>query len=223
MPSLDRPDLLIFDCDGVLIDSQHIQCRIDAAEFSRLGYPVTADELLRQFNGFTTKDVQAHVERVLGRSLPPDFGDRRVRLVNAAYQAELKVIRGVPEMLANIGLPFCVASNGRTFRVRHALELTDLLPLFEPHIFGADLVLQPKPAPDLFLFAAERMGVPASRCLVIEDSIVGVQAAVSAGMSVIGFHGGAHCFDGYEAHLSAVGAVVVFRDMRSLKALIGGV
>jgi HAD superfamily hydrolase (TIGR01509 family) len=222
MLPLSRPDLLIFDCDGVLIDSQHIQCRIDAAEFSRLGYSVTADELLRQFTGFTTKDMQAHVERVLGRSLSPDFGDQRVRLIDAAYQAELKIIPGVREMLAEIGLPSCVASNGRTFRVKRALALIDLLSLFEPHVFGADLVMQPKPAPELFLFAAARMGVPAARCLVIEDSVVGVRAAVAAGMPVLGFYGGGHCYEGYEADLSAAGAAAVFRDMRYLKVLVDG-
>jgi HAD superfamily hydrolase (TIGR01509 family) len=222
MLSLERPDLLIFDCDGVLIDSQVIQCRIDAAEFTRLGYPVTADELARRFIGVATKEMQTQVEQVLGRNFPLGFEDERDRLVDAAYRSELKAIAGVREAVVEIGIPACVASNAQTSRLRQVLGLTDLLGFFEPNVFGADMVAHPKPAPDLFLFAADRMGVAPSQCLVIEDSTAGIEAAPAAGMPVVGFHGGGHCFEGYEIQLSAAGAAAVFREMRHLNALLGG-
>ena len=220
MLAMHTTELIIFDCDGVLIDSQVLQCQVDAAELTRLGYPITADELGRQFIGVATKDVQAHVERVLGRALPADFEEVRDRLVDAAYRSELKAIAGIREAVAEIGLPACVASNAQTARLRDVLDLTMLLPLFAPNTFGADLVAQPKPAPDLFLLAAERMRVDPSRCVVIEDSATGVQAARAAGMTVFGFLGGGHCFPGYGTHLSAAGAAVLFNNMRDLPALI---
>jgi HAD superfamily hydrolase (TIGR01509 family) len=191
MRSATRPDLAIFDCDGVLIDSELIQRRIDAELFTRFGYPVTAAELVREFAGRTTADVRQQIETIIGKSLPADFGAQRMCLVDQAYRTEIKITAGVRETLAALRIPFCVASNARTFRLRHFLEMTGLLSLFEPNVFGADLVDRPKPAPDLFLFAAERMGVAPSRCLVIEDSAPGVTAAIAAGMRAIGFYGGA--------------------------------
>ena len=137
------PALIIFDCDGVLIDSQVIQCRIDAVELTRLGFTVTAEELARQFIGTATKDVQAHVETTLGRPLPSDFEVTRDRLVDAAYKTELRAVSGVAEMLGRIGLPVCVASNAQLARLREVLALTGLLTYFEPNVFGADLVPDP--------------------------------------------------------------------------------
>ncbi len=167
MSSLQSPDLVIFDCDGVLIDSQIIQCQVDAAELTRVGYPITADELAQRFIGTATKEIQVHVEAVLGRTLPTDFETRRDRLVDEAYRRELKPIAGVENAMVAMGLPACVASNARMVRLRDVLNLTGLLALFDPHIFGADLVPRPKPAPDLFLFAAEQMGALPTRSLVI--------------------------------------------------------
>ncbi len=109
-----RPDLVIFDCDGVLVDSQVVQCRVDAAELTRLGFPVTAEELSRRFTGTATKDVQAYVEAALGRPLPEDFEAVRDGLVDAAYLTELQAVAGVAEVLEEIGLAVCVASNAQT-------------------------------------------------------------------------------------------------------------
>jgi HAD superfamily hydrolase (TIGR01509 family) len=220
MRSATRPDLVIFDCDGVLIDSELVQRRIDAELFTRFGYLVTVEELVHGFSGRTTADVRQHIEKTLDRSMPADFGEQRMRLVDQAYREEVKTTAGVRKTLSELDIPFCVASNARTFRLRHFLEMTGLLSLFEPNVFGADLVDRPKPAPDLFLFAAERMGVAPSRCLVIEDSVPGVTAATEAGMRAIGFYGGAHCFDGYEQQLTAAGAIAVFNDMNDLMRLI---
>jgi HAD superfamily hydrolase (TIGR01509 family) len=215
-----RPDLVIFDCDGVLIDSELVQRRIDAELFTMFGYPVTAEELVREFAGRTTADVRQHIERTLGWNFPADFGEQRMRRVDEAYRKEVKTTAGIREVLVELDIPFCVASNARTFRLRHVLELTGLLPFFEPNVFGADLVDRPKPAPDLFLLAARRIGVSPPRCLVIEDSVPGVNAAIAAGMRAIGFYGGAHCFKGHEQQLVAAGASAVFNNMNDLKRLI---
>ena len=214
------PALVIFDCDGVLIDSQVIQCRIDAVELTRLGFTVTAEELARQFIGTATKDVQAHVETKLGRPLPSDFEVTRDRLVDAAYKTELRAVAGVAELLGRIGLPVCVASNAQLDRLREVLALTGLLNYFEPNVFGADLVARPKPAPDLFLHAAACLNVSPPHCVVIEDSETGIRAAKAAGMQVLGFYGAGHCFPGYEQVLIAAGASAVFRSMGELLALL---
>ncbi|ALN71450.1 HAD family phosphatase [Aureimonas sp. AU20] len=213
-------DLVIFDCDGVLIDSQAIQNRVDAAELSRLGFEATADDLAHRFLGMTTKDVQAYVERALGRPLPEDFEAARDRLVEAAYRTELRAMAGIADLLAEFELPFCVASNARLAPLQQVLNLTGLLSFFEPHVFGVDLVARPKPAPDLFLHAAAQMGVDPSRCLVIEDSETGVRAAKAAGMPVLGFHGGGHCYPGYEARLTEAGAFATFKRMTELPTFL---
>jgi HAD superfamily hydrolase (TIGR01509 family) len=220
MLMLRRPRLLIFDCDGVLINSQVIQCRIDAAVLAQLGYPTTAEELGRKFIGVATKDMEAYVERAIGQTLPANFEEERDRLVDAAYRLELQAMAGVREAILKIGIPSCVASNAQTKRVCEVLELTGLLPIFAPNVFGADLVARPKPAPDLFLFAANSMEVEPAECLVIEDSAAGVRAAVSAGMPVVGYHGGSHCFDGYEGDLRVAGALMSFREMFELQGYI---
>jgi HAD superfamily hydrolase (TIGR01509 family) len=200
MLMLRRPRLLIFDCDGVLINSQVIQCR--------------------KFIGVATKDMEAYVERAIGQTLPANFEEERDRLVDAAYRLELQAMAGVREAILKIGIPSCVASNAQTKRVCEVLELTGLLPIFAPNVFGADLVARPKPAPDLFLFAANSMEVEPAECLVIEDSAAGVRAAVSAGMPVVGYHGGSHCFDGYEGDLRVAGALMSFREMSELQGYI---
>ena len=220
MRTLRRPDLLIFDCDGVLIDSQAIQCRVDAAVLTRLGYAITAEDVGRKFIGVSTQAMVRHVEGLLGRPLPITFEAERDRLVDAAYRRELKAVEGVGAAIAALGLRVCVASNAQTDRLHHALRQTGLSQLFTPHIFGADLVARPKPEPDLFFFCAERMRVARAACLVIEDSVTGVRAAVAAGMPVVGFYGGSHCFEGYERLLLEAGADAVCRDMADLAALV---
>lgn len=219
---MTKPDLIIFDCDGVLIDSQVIQARVDAAALTFHGYAITAEELGERFVGVATAQMQVEVERALGRALPVDFQTTRDRLVDVAYRRELRAIAGVEAAIEALGLPSCVASNAQTARLRDVLALTGLLPLFEPHVFGADLVARPKPAPDLFLFAAKRMGTEPCRCLVVEDSTTGVRAAVAAGMRVLGFHGGGHCRPGHDLALIEVGAAATFGDMNTLADLVRG-
>jgi HAD superfamily hydrolase (TIGR01509 family) len=213
-------DLIIFDCDGVLVDSEVISCRAHAEMLTRHGYPITAAQVLDRFLGVSDREARLIVEAELGRSLPGDFEAQMKRAALQRYADELRNIPYVGEALAAIGLPKCVASSGTPEKIRHGLTCAGLYELLAPNIFSAVQVKRGKPAPDLFLFAAERMKASPERCLVIEDSVPGITGARAAGMAVLGFHGGSHCRAGYAETLRAAGAAITFDDMRQLPALI---
>jgi HAD superfamily hydrolase (TIGR01509 family) len=213
-------DLIIFDCDGVLVDSEVISCRAHAETLTRRGYPITAEEVLRRFLGVSDREARQIVEGELGRKLPADFEQEVKQATLRHYAGDLRAIAHVGEAIAAINLAKCVASSGTPEKIRHGLTCAGLYEQFTPHIFSATQVSRGKPAPDLFLFAAEAMNTQPARCLVIEDSIPGVTGAVAAGMTVVGFFGGSHCRDGHDAMLRAAGAEETFRDMRQLPALI---
>ncbi len=214
-------DLVIFDCDGVLVDSEVISCRAHADMLSRNGYRVTADQVLDRFLGVSDRDARLAIEAELGRALPADFETLIKRAALDSYEDELRRIPHMVETIAAIPLPKCVASSGTPEKIRHGLTCAGLYDLLAPHIFSAVQVERGKPAPDLFLFAAEQMNAPPARCVVIEDSAPGITGALAAGMTVLGFHGGSHCRPGYADKLRAAGAVAVFDDMRELPELIG--
>jgi HAD superfamily hydrolase (TIGR01509 family) len=213
-------DLVIFDCDGVLVDSEVISCRAHAAALTRHGYPITADQVLDRFLGVSDREARLIVEAELGRSLPGDFEVQVKQATLQSYAGDLRPVPHVGEAVAAIDLPKCVASSGTPEKIRHGLTCAGLYDVLAPHIFSAAQVKRGKPAPDLFLFAAEQMRALPARCIVIEDSIPGVTGAVAAGMTVLGFHGGSHCRPGYAGTLRAAGAAVTFDDMRQLPGLI---
>jgi HAD superfamily hydrolase (TIGR01509 family) len=213
-------DLIIFDCDGVLVDSEVISCRAHAQMLTRHGFPITADQVLDRFLGVSDREARLIVEAELGRSLPGDFEAQMKRAALQRYADELQDIPHVGEAIAAIALPKCVASSGTPEKIRHGLTCAGLLDQLAPNIFSAAQVKRGKPAPDLFLFAAERMKASPDRCLVIEDSVPGITGARAAGMTVLGFHGGSHCKPGYAGTLRAAGAAITFDDMRQLPALI---
>ena len=213
-------DLVIFDCDGVLVDSELISCRAHADMLIRHGYPITADQVLDRFLGVSDREARLAIEAEFGRALPADFEILIKQATLDSYQDELRPIPHMVETIAAIRLPKCVASSGTPEKIRHGLTCAGLYELLAPHIFSAVQVERGKPAPDLFLFAAERMNAPPSRCVVIEDSVPGVTGALAAGMTVLGFHGGSHCRPGYADRLGAAGAAAVFDDMRLLSRLI---
>jgi HAD superfamily hydrolase (TIGR01509 family) len=214
-------DLIIFDCDGVLVDSEVISCRAHAQTLTHHGYPITANQVLDRFLGVSDREARLIIEAELGRSLPDDFEAQMKQAALQRYADELRNIPYVSEALAAIGLPKCVASSGTPEKIRHGLTCAGLYELLAPNIFSASQVKRGKPAPDLFLFAAERMKASPERCLVIEDSVPGITGARAAGMAVLGFHGGSHCRAGYAETLRAAGAAVTFDDMRQLPGLIG--
>jgi HAD superfamily hydrolase (TIGR01509 family) len=213
-------DLVIFDCDGVLVDSEIISCRTHADVLTRYGYPITPEQVFDRFLGRSAKQAHAEVEAELGRALPDEYHAALQDDLYRTFEAELEAIAGIHEALDDIALPACVASSGSHQRMRISLGRTRLHERFAPNIFSASEVSNGKPAPDLFLFAARKMKTKPERCLVIEDSISGIIAARAAGMTVLGFCGGSHCRDGHAAALRAAGAHAIFDDMRQLPALI---
>ncbi|MBE0529321.1 MAG: HAD-IA family hydrolase [Rhodospirillales bacterium] len=223
MDAAAKPDLVIFDCDGVLVDSELLASRLLAEALSAQGYMVTAAECRDRYTGISIRSVIEMVEAVGGRALPADFEDRIRANDLAVFARELKAVPGIAEALARIPTAKCVASSGAPEKIRHSLTITGLLDFFEPHLFSAHMVKRGKPAPDLFLFAAAAMGAEAARCMVVEDSTAGVVAARAAGMPVLGFAGGGHAGDGYGAMLTAAGAVRVFDDMAELPGLLQAV
>ena len=214
-------DLVIFDCDGVLVDSEVISCRAHAETLTLHGYPITADQVLDRFLGVSDREARMMIEAELGRALPDDFEALMKQAALRRYANELRVIPHVTETIAAIGPRKCVASSGTPEKIRHGLTCAGLYDLLAPHIFSATQVERGKPAPDLFLFAAGQMQASPARSLVIEDSIAGVSGARAAGMTVLGFHGGSHCRPGHAEKLRIAGAAMTFDDMRQLPDLIG--
>jgi HAD superfamily hydrolase (TIGR01509 family) len=215
-----RFDLVIFDCDGVLVDSEVISCRAHSQTLTRHGYPITPEQVLTRFLGVSDREARQIIETEIGRKLPDDF-EAEVKQTTLQFYAGLKAISYVGETIAALNLPTCVASSGTPEKIHHGLICAGLYDLLAPHIFSASQVTRGKPAPDLFLFAAERMATAPGRCLVIEDSLPGITGARAAGMTVFGFHGGSHCQPGHAETLRAAGALLTFDDMRQLPDLIG--
>ena len=208
-------DLVIFDCDGVLIDSEPISNRLFAECVTELGYPLTVEQSAVEFTGLPTTTCLDRIAERWGRPIPPGFeADYEARVIEA-FRDELKPMPGIVDALTQIELPICVASGGTIHRVQLALEMTGLLTYFEGRIFSSRQVGRGKPFPDVFLFAAHQLEAEPSRCAVIEDSLYGVQAGIAARMQVFGY-----APDGDGSHLTAHGATV-FSDLRQLSELLG--
>ena len=213
-------DLVIFDCDGVLVDSEVISCRAHAETLTRHGYPITPEQVLKRFLGVSDREARLAIEKEIGRSLPDDLEAQMKAATLKFYAGDLQAIANVGDAIDAIALPKCVASSGTPEKIRHGLICAGLFDQLAPHIFSATQVKRGKPAPDLFLFAAEQMKAKPGRCVVIEDSVPGVTGARAAGMVVLGFHGGSHCPPGHAAMLRDAGAAVTFGDMRELPDLV---
>jgi HAD superfamily hydrolase (TIGR01509 family) len=214
-------DLVIFDCDGVLVDSEVISCRVHADVLTRYGFSITAEQVFDRFLGRSTRQARLEVEAELGRRLPDGFQAQLQDELFRSFAATLEAVPHIETALDALAQPVCVASSGSQERMRVSLGRVGLYDRFAPNIFSATQVRNGKPAPDLFLFAAGQMATPAARCVVIEDSVPGVTGAVAAGMTVLGFHGGSHCRPGDGEALRRAGAAATFDDMRRLPGLIG--
>ncbi|MCF8482860.1 MAG: HAD family hydrolase [Rhodospirillum sp.] len=216
-------DLVLFDCDGVLVDSEPIAARVLLGCVAERGVTIDPKEADDRFLGRSMAAITAILRDDYGCAFGEDgLADMRERLF-AAFRAELKPTAGIASALERLSVPFCVASSSQVERIRLALSVTGLLPHFEGRIFSASMVRNGKPAPDLFLYAAGEMGVPPERCLVVEDSPAGVTAAHRAGMRVLGYWGGSHAANArHRAALEAVAPVATFNDMDGLSDLIGG-
>jgi HAD superfamily hydrolase (TIGR01509 family) len=211
--------LVIFDCDGVLVDSERIAVRVHSALGSEFGWPLTEGEVVERFVGRSTASIGEQIADRLGQESAAAWGERFEQMHAEAVDAGLPAVDGIGEALDVVdasGVPTCVASSGSHAKMRHTLGRTGLHDRFEGRIFSATEVAHGKPAPDLFLHAAARMGVPPEACVVVEDSQFGVQAARAAGMKSLGYAGGltpAHWLEGP--------GTTVFKDMRDLPALLG--
>jgi HAD superfamily hydrolase (TIGR01509 family) len=184
-----RFQLVIFDNDGVLVDSEPIANRILAELLTESGWPTTYEDSLRDYMGGSLRLVRDVVEPKLGRPLPPDLEDRYHEQLFTRMRTELAPVEAVRDALDELELPVCVASSGAHPRIELALKTTGLYDRFAGRIFSADDVARGKPNPDLFLHAAKELGVRPEHCVVIEDSPLGVAAAKAAGMAVIGYAG----------------------------------
>ncbi|MFI9590318.1 HAD family hydrolase [Nonomuraea sp. NPDC052265] len=178
-------ELVIFDCDGVLVDSERISVRVGTAALRRLGWTIDEIEYAERFVGCSNE----YWDEQIGET-PPGWYDRISQEYLAAMEAELRAIEGIESALDRLDIPFCVASNGRHATVRNSLELTGLARHFDGRVFSAEDVARGKPAPDLFLHAAATIGAAPEGCVVVEDSPFGVRAAMSAGMRCLAFAGG---------------------------------
>jgi HAD superfamily hydrolase (TIGR01509 family) len=212
--------VVIFDCNGVLVDSEPIANAVLADAFGRAGVTVTADTLARRFHGRRLLDICKVVQAATKRTMPPEFQATVAAATHQRLRTELRAVPHAVHALTWIRGPKAVASSSALDRIRLSLEITDLLRFFEPRLFSADLVAKGKPAPDLFLLAAERLEVDPTDCVVVEDSAAGVVAARAAGMKPIGFVGRSRT-EGRLAHdLLAAGARAVIADLRDLKGAI---
>jgi HAD superfamily hydrolase (TIGR01509 family) len=212
-------DLVIFDCDGVLVDSERLSIRVDAMFLERLGWPMDQAEIVERFVGRSDADMRADIEERLGRPIPAEIDREFDRIYRDTFERELTAVDGIVaalDAIARIGTRTCVASSGGHAKIRRSLELTGLTRYFGDRIFSAADVPRGKPAPDLFLHAASSMDASPSRCAVVEDSAFGVDAALAAGMQAFGYAGGVTSGD----RLSRPG-VIVFDDMRELPELLG--
>lgn len=183
-------DLVIFDCDGVLVDSEPLSNAVMAEHITQLGWSMTGEQAMARFKGRTMAQVHALVEAELGRTIDPAWRDAFHRDQRERMKAQLKAIPGIYDLIDRVhatGLQTSVASQGRHEKMAISLGVTELLKIFEGRIFSAVDVARPKPFPDLFLHVAKQMGVTAERCLVIEDSPTGIEGALAAGMTVIGY------------------------------------
>ncbi len=211
--SLKRFDLVILDCDGVLVDSERLAVRTEVRILERLGWPLTESEIVDRFVGRSAEYMQAEVERQIGRTV--EWEVEFEPWYRQAYESELLPVEGITDALDKIEAPVCVASSGSHEKMAFTLGLTGLLDRFAGKIFSVDEVEEGKPAPDVFLHAAKRMGADPGRCAVVEDSASGVTAGVAAGMTVFGFAGGVTT----AAKLARDG-VTIFYDMAALPGLL---
>lgn len=217
------PELLIFDLDGTLIDSEPLAARAVSEVLIADGFPVSVEAMIARFTGVSSERMVQEVETEHGRPLAADFGERANALLAEIFTRELKTVPGAVAALDALAIPKCVASNSPPDYIEHALGLVALDRLFGPEArFSADQVARPKPEPDVFLHAAQTMGAAPEACLVIEDSFSGVRAARAAGMSVVAYVGGSHLSEP-EAHVAALqaeGVAAVLRDYRDLPRLV---
>lgn len=216
--------LVIFDCDGVLVDSEPILNRVLAETLTEFGFPITYAEVTQKFIGKSLKTCLEIIETSYKKLLPENFVELCKERGIVTLEEELKPVPGITEVLEQMTLPKCVASNSSLRHIQMVLKVTGLLSKFDGKLYSANDVSRPKPFPDVYLYAAEQMNTKPEDCAVIEDSVPGVQAASAAGMTVFGYADQSDTLcvkpEAYRTALAEAGAKIVFHDMRQLCQLL---
>jgi HAD superfamily hydrolase (TIGR01509 family) len=215
--SKNRFGLVIFDCDGVLVDSELITNRVFARMLNELGIAVTLEDMFEQFVGRSMPQCLVLITQMLGHPVPQHFVDEYQTRSATALRSELKAVADIETVLAAIPMPYCVASSGTHEKMQTTLGITGLLPKFRGKMYSVTEVAQSKPFPDVFLHAARQQGVVPAQCAVIEDTPTGVRAGVAAGMTVFGY-----CALTPKQRLIEAGAHHTFERMRDLPRLLSG-
>ena len=215
--------LIVFDCDGVLIDSEYLAAQVDSELLAECGYEITPAALSHRFAGFATERIFQVIGEEMGREIPQEIVRRAERETDRRL-ASVAAIEGVHEMLDALEDPRCICSNSRGERLRISLSHTGLWDRFRPYVFSARDVRAGlgKPAPDVFLHAAEVFETDPADVIVLEDSVAGVTGAVAAGTRVVGFTGASHTWPGHADALTDAGAITVIRRLRDFPATVQG-
>jgi HAD superfamily hydrolase (TIGR01509 family) len=215
MATASRFDLVIFDCDGVVVDSERVVHAVFGEFIRSYGVRLTEAEMHERFLGRRLAECAALVEELTGKAVPPGELERYCAERDRVLLEQVRPVEGIREVLVELTIPYCIASSGDHAKMRITLGATKLMPFFEGRLFSATEVPQGKPAPDVFLYAAARMGADPKRTVVVEDSVNGVLAGCAAGMTVLGFAGLTS-----PEKLARAGASPVFTRMQELPALL---
>lgn len=215
-------DLVIFDCDGVLVDSEVIAARVEAELLSAVGYEISAEDLAERYAGLTFKDILLSIERQAAIPLQASLIDQAEALVDERLATDVLAIDGAHAAVSSVKVQRCICSNSTEHRLDAMLERTRLKPLFAGRVFSSRSTPsgRPKPAPDVFLHAAKTLGIDPRRALVVEDSVPGVHGARTAGMRVVGFTGASSTFPGHADALTEAGAETVIRRWKDFPAVL---
>lgn len=219
---MPKPQLIIFDCDGVLVDSEYIAALVEAELLTEIGYPISPEEVSERFSGLIWANILQEIERETSIPISASLIDKSAQLMQERIKNELMTIDGIEDAVRAIKYPKCVCSNSKYSALELMLKRSSLYDQFAPAIYSAREVgtKQPKPAPDVFLYGAAQFNASPRNCFVIEDSTHGVQAAKAAGMRVIGFTGGSHTYPGHGERLTEAGAETVINRHQDLNAVI---
>lgn len=219
---MSKPQLILFDCDGVLVDSEYIAAQVESELLTDAGYPISPEEIAERFAGLTWPSILMEIERESSLPISASLIEKSRKIMTERIKQELLTVDGIEDVVTALAYPKAICSNSTTEALELMLKRSTLHEAFAPHIFSAREVgnKEAKPAPNVYLHAAQQFNVDPKDCFVIEDSSHGVQAARSAGMRVIGFTGGAHTYPGHADKLTEAGAETVINRHRDLPAVI---
>jgi HAD superfamily hydrolase (TIGR01509 family) len=216
------PLLVIFDCDGVLVDSETIAAAVETSMLQEQGIEIEAGDFATRFAGLTWPTIMRRLSEETGTRFPDDFAARVDAEIDRRLESEVEEIAGAREALERLTLPRCICSNSSTRRLELMLDHVGLWEFFAPHVFSAPEsgTMKVKPAPDVFLYACEQFSVPPKASIVIEDSVHGVAGAAAAGCRVVGFTGGGHSYPGHAEQLAEAGAETVIKRLADVPAVV---